>query len=196
MHLLVLFIIIVCNLGQGTSFDVSDCPAGYFCTARGITPIPCPAGTWSNAGAAQCTPCEEGYYSTKAGSSYCIICEQGHFCTLANLPPQPCPLGTYNEKLGQTQCTSCKAGTYTSQPASVECTSCPAGSSCSDAAALPEECSPGTDIFLFSGNHFILFLQVISVLLVKYHAVYVLKVFTRLQMVLNNVMHVLLDITV
>jgi hypothetical protein len=117
MYLLLLLPIIACSLVQGTIFDISNCPAGYFCLGKSITPIPCPVGTWSNAGAAQCTPCETGYYSAKAGSSYCTICEQGHFCDLKHLPPQPCPLGTYNDKLGKTQCIDCGSGTYTPKQA-------------------------------------------------------------------------------
>jgi hypothetical protein len=200
MYLLLLLPIIACSLVQGTIFDISNCPAGYFCLGKSITPIPCPVGTWSNAGAAQCTPCETGYYSAKAGSSYCTICEQGHFCDLKHLPPQPCPLGTYNDKLGKTQCIDCGSGTYTPKQASVECTLCPPGSYCPDPAISPKQCSPGKPISFetisFPTSFTILFLQGISVPVVKYHAMHVLKAAILLKIVLHNVIHVQLVITV
>ncbi|CAF3158971.1 unnamed protein product [Rotaria sp. Silwood2] len=146
MFSLLFLSIIGCILAQETIVDVADCPAGYFCLARGILPIPCPPGTWSNAGAVQCQQCQLGYYSTTGGSSYCTICEPGHSCGAAELPPEACPLGFYNDKLGQVECTPCDSGTYTPATASVECTLCPAGSFCSDAAVLPDLCPTGINI--------------------------------------------------
>ena len=130
--------------------DVADCPPGYFCPAKSITPIPCPAGTWSGGGVNFCTPCEVGSYTIKAGSSFCKLCPQGHTCPASNASPEPCPLGTYNPELGQTTCLPCASGTYTPARGSDECTTCPAGSSCANPANPPEMCSPGMNIFLLS----------------------------------------------
>lgn len=140
---LLLFSILGCCFLTIAAINVEECPAGFYCIPKAVTPIACPPGTWSAAGSGKCQPCETGYYSTKGGSSYCIKCEQGHYCGTAELPPEPCPLGFFNNELAQTQCSPCMPGTYTPAPGAVQCTICPAGSSCSNAGALSKPCPPG-----------------------------------------------------
>lgn len=193
----ILLAILVGSIADEVPFDLADCPPGYFCTGRGITPIPCSAGTWSGGGVAFCTPCDPGYYTTKSGSSYCTMCPKGHTCAVAHLGPESCPLGTYNNQLAQVECVACEEGTYTPARGAVQCTSCPAGSFCASAANPPEKCSPGMSIFAVCCKPLFVFsVQAIIVLRTRCSVRNVQSVAIPQKMALFGVIHVPLATTV
>jgi hypothetical protein len=99
----------VCD--QSSMRSPTICPAGFYCPAVTITPLPCPVGTFSkfvglNA-ISQCQPCDSGKYCKDEGmSSTSGYCNAGFYCDRTTLSgvygftrPDPpsgvCPVGSY-----------------------------------------------------------------------------------------------------
>lgn len=62
------------------------CPAGYYCPAGTVKPIPCTVGTYNptaaSSGSGACISCDAGSYCDEEGLTYVKgVCSAGYFCT-------------------------------------------------------------------------------------------------------------------
>eukprot|EP00002_Diphylleia_rotans_P010730 TRINITY_DN2129_c0_g1_i2.p1 TRINITY_DN2129_c0_g1~~TRINITY_DN2129_c0_g1_i2.p1 ORF type:complete len:5186 (-),score=657.71 TRINITY_DN2129_c0_g1_i2:603-16160(-) len=111
--------------------DCEKCPAGFYCSAYGLS---------SAEG-----PCDEGYFcpqGTKESSPPNSICPAHHMCPTGSALPTPCPQGTHQANVAQAHCDSCPAGFKC--PGATEPVPCPFSYYCPEGTTTPTPCPPGT----------------------------------------------------
>ena len=143
-----------CNI-----FNTSKCPAGKYCPANSVTPLPCPAGSFCPTSSCNGTICPCGsrcpsgtsapqlcappYYCPSAGQSTQTICPIGYKCdTKGMCNATACPPGTFVSCAGKKSCDLCPAGRFCSVP--TVSTICPAGSYCPAGSSIPVTCPAGS----------------------------------------------------
>jgi hypothetical protein len=109
-----------------------QCPAGYSCSATGLSGLPgvtngptiCGTGKFSAAGATGCSNCGAGK-SSAAGSSSCTNCSAGQSSTEGGLCTN-CGPGKFSAT-GASSCSLCATGTFSSAAAAGSCATCGSG---------------------------------------------------------------------
>ena len=108
---------------------LSDCQAGYFGNASGVTDAtcsgPCPDGHYCEAGTVVPEPCGNGTYALPG-----VLGFSPASCL-------PCTPGTYNDALALSaaSCTPCRPGSFSAGLRSAACAPCPRGGYCADEGA-------------------------------------------------------------
>ena len=140
-------------------FGTMQCPAGHYCPANSVTPLPCPAGYFCPAGSCsgQICPCGSRcpsgtavpqmcappFYCPNEGQSTQTICPIGYKCdTKGMCNATACPPGTFVTCAGKQSCDLCPAGRYCSSP--TVSTICPAGYYCPAGSSTPILCPAGS----------------------------------------------------
>ena len=131
----------------------NPCPAGYYCPAGTLYPMPCPAGKYSKVTGrfelADCLPSPSGHYSINGSHEPTGLCNPGYYCPLESTSPNqvPCPSRTYLPDYGGEtveQCSPCTAGGYCPNEGNAIPVVCPKGYYCVTGLDEPLPCPPGT----------------------------------------------------
>lgn len=137
------------------------CPAGHYCLAGSLSPVPCPIGTYTDTEGltllASCSACVGGYYCDEEGLTLAEIkardkvCDPGYYCTASATKPHPtdgvtgglCTKGNYCPSNSSTE-TPCAKGMYETRGGSDACQECPAGYYCEKLGTdSPVKCQTG-----------------------------------------------------